>query len=55
MCRVGLGFAIKNNREYYLLNSDCVLYLCMVWQKDSEEKDILKKVGVNGVICKILK
>lgn len=26
MYRVGLGFAIENNREYYLLNSGSVLY-----------------------------
>lgn len=35
---MGLGFAIKNNREYYLLNSDCVLYLCIVWTERLKRK-----------------
>lgn len=31
MYTVGLSFAININREYSLLNSVCVLYLCIVW------------------------
>lgn len=31
-------FAVKNNREYYLLSSDYVLYLCMVWTKRLRRK-----------------
>lgn len=38
MYRVGLVFAIENNREYYLLNSGCVLYLCMVWTERLRRK-----------------
>lgn len=38
MYRVSLVFAIENNREYYLLNSGSVLYLCMVWTERLRRK-----------------
>lgn len=38
MYTVGLGFAIKNKREYYLLNNGCVLYLCTVWTERLRRK-----------------
>lgn len=40
MYTAGLGFAININREY-LLNSVCVLYLCMVGQKVSGGRKLL--------------
>lgn len=43
MYTVCLGFAIKNNREYYLLYSDCVLYLCMVWTERLRRKGYSEK------------
>ena len=38
MYTAGLGFAININREYYLLNSVCVLYLYMVWTESLRRK-----------------
>lgn len=50
---VGLDFAVNTNREYNLLKCLSAAYLHGLNKKGSGGKVILKKLSVNGGLCKI--